>query len=388
MVGYKLKLPYLYECLRFLTNLYLCAGCILNDEFRINMTLLLFYLFLAVFVSFLCSICEAVLLSIRPSYLAGLESEKPQTAQLLKGLIDNIDRPLAAILTANTISHTVGAAGVGAQATVVFGNEYLGLISAVLTFVILIFSEIIPKTLGATFWQELAPSVGRIIQAMIKGLFPLVWLSEKLTKLISGGKTSAFTFSRDEVKAMVEIGKDEGVFTQEEHAIFTNMMKIRQISVRDIMTPRSVVFSLPDQMTPEQYFTKYPNSPFSRVPIFGSSQDDIVGYILKVDILAAIANDNGAEELSKFKRDFVALSDKITVYDAYSELISQKTHMALVLDEYGTVQGLVTLEDIIETIVGLEITDELDTVEDMQILARNRWRKRMEDMGVDIAKIP
>lgn len=352
------------------------------------MTLLLFYLFLAVFVSFLCSVCEAVLLSIRPSYIAKLESENHKSAKLIKELTSNIDRPLAAILTANTISHTVGAAGVGAQATVVFGNQYLGIISAVLTFVILIFSEIIPKTLGATYWQQIAPLTARVIQIMVKGLLPLVWLSEKLTKLISGGKTSAFTFSRDEVKAMVEIGKEEGVFNTEEHAIFTNMMKIRQISIRDIMTPRSVIFSLSENLTTQEYFTKYPNSPFSRIPIFKSSQDDIDGYVLKVDILSAKANNKDEEKLSAFKRNFEALSDNMTVYDAYSQLINAKAHIVLLLDEYGTVQGLVTLEDIIETIMGLEITDELDTVEDMQKHARNKWRERMENMGVDLNELP
>jgi len=318
------------------------------------MTLLFFFLFLAVFVSFLCSVCEAVLLSIRPAYIATLETTNPTLAKKLKSLIDNIDRPLAAILTANTISHTMGAAGVGAQATVVFGNEYLGVISAVLTLVILVFSEIIPKTLGATYWQKLAPAISKIIQWMIWGLFPLVWLSEKLTKFMSGGHASPFTFSRDEVKAMVDIGKNEGVFNEEEHVVFTNMMKIRHISVRDIMTPRSVVFSLSGETTVEQYFTEHPKSAFSRVPLYSSSQDDIKGYALKVDILAALAS---------------------------------QTHIALVLDEYGSVQGLVTLEDVIETIMGLEITDELDTVEDMQILARNQWRKRMKLMGVDSQKV-
>lgn len=351
------------------------------------MTLLIFFLFLAVFVSFLCSVCEAVLLSIRPAYIATLEETKPALAKKLKGLVENIDRPLAAILTANTISHTMGAAGVGAQATVVFGNEYLGIISAVLTLVILVFSEIIPKTLGATYWQKLAPSISKIIQWMIWGLFPLVWLSEKLTKFMSGGHASPFTFSRDEVRAMMDIGKNEGVFNEEEHVIFTNMMKIRQISVRDIMTPRSVIFALSGDMTAEEYFKEHPKSAFSRVPIFSTSPDTIDGYVLKVDILAALASGKKKTKLSTLKRDFFVLTDQMSAFDAHSTLINQQTHMALVLDEYGSVQGLVTLEDVIETIMGLEITDELDTVEDMQLLARNQWRKRMKHMGVDTEKV-
>lgn len=351
------------------------------------MTLLLFYLFLAVVVSFICSICEAVLLSIRPSYLATLEDQDKDRAAKLKNLVDNVDRPLAAILTANTISHTVGAAGVGAQATIVFGSHYLGVTSAILTFVILVFSEIIPKTIGATYWQSLAPSIGVIIHGMVKILFPFVWLSEMLTKMLSGGKASAFTFSRDEVKAIVEIGKDEGLFNEEEHAIFTNLMKIRHISVRDIMTPRSVVFSLPQELTVAEYFKEHRDTPFSRVPIFASDQDDIVGYILKVDILSAQAEGSQKKQLAEFRREFTALSDSMTVFDAHAEMIHLKTHMVLVVDEYGTVQGLVTLEDVIETIMGLEITDESDTVEDMQVLARSQWRKRMEKMGVDLKKL-
>jgi len=204
---------------------------------------------------------------------------------------------------------------------------------------------------------------------------------------MSGGHASPYTFSRDEVKAMVDIGKNEGVFNEEEHVVFTNMMKIRHISVRDIMTPRSVVFSLSGETTVEEYFSEYPQSPFSRVPLFASAPDDIKGYALKVDILAALASGKKKTKLSSLSRDFLVLTDKMSAFDAHAKLINQQTHIALVLDEYGSVQGLVTLEDVIETIMGLEITDELDTVEDMQILARNQWRKRMKLMGVDSQKV-
>ncbi|MEM9468885.1 MAG: hemolysin family protein [Pseudomonadota bacterium] len=348
------------------------------------MTLLIFYLFLAVGVSFFCSISEAVILSVRPSYIAALEANKKRGAKVLKRLSDNLDRPLAAILTANTISHTMGAAGVGAQATIIFGNQYLGLISALLTIVILVFSEIIPKTIGATYWKQLAPSFGVMIDWLIKALLPMVWLSEKLTKAMSGGKTSAFTFSRDEIKAMVEIGKEEGLFNKEEHKIFTNLIKIRQISVRSIMTPRTVIFSLQQDLTAQEFFKNYGSNPFSRIPVFRDNQDDIIGYVLKVDLLAAQAEDNYDKKLYEFARDFVMLSDKATAFEAYNRLIYEKSHIALVIDEYGTVQGLLTLEDVVETIIGLEITDESDTVEDMQILAQNRWRKRAQSMGVEL----
>jgi CBS domain containing-hemolysin-like protein len=350
------------------------------------MTLLLFYLFLAVGVSFFCSISEAVLLSIRPSYIAALENNNKRGANVLKKLNDNLDRPLAAILTANTISHTMGAAGVGAQATVIFGNQYLGLISALLTIVILVFSEIIPKTIGATYWKQLALTFGLLIDGMVKVLLPLVWLSEKLTKLLSGGKSSAFTFSRDEMQAMVEIGKEEGLFNKEEHKIFTNLMKLRKIAVRRIMTPRTVIFSLPQNMTAAEFFKSYADKPFSRIPIYKDNHDDIIGYVLKVDMLTAQAKDDYDRKLVDFIRDFIALSDKATVFEAYNRLVYEKSHIALVVDEYGTVQGLLTLEDVVETIIGLEITDESDTVEDMQILAQDKWKKRMKTIDVEPKK--
>lgn len=346
------------------------------------MSLLIFYLALAVGVSFFCSISEAVILSVRPSYIAALENNKRAGAKVLRKLNDNLDRPLSAILTLNTISHTMGAAGVGAQAALLFGNEYIGIISAILTVVILVFSEIIPKTIGATYWKQLAPTFGILIDWMVKILYPLVWLFERMTKLMSGGHSSAFTFSRDEVQAMVEIGKEEGVFNAQEHKIFTNLMKIRQISVRSIMTPRPVIFAVSQDMSAHDFFGAHSKKPFSRIPIFKNNQDDIVGYVLKVDLLTAQAQDEFDKKLLEFKRDFTVLSDKSTTFEAYNRLIYDKSHIALVVDEYGTVQGLVTLEDVVETIIGLEITDELDTVEDMQILAQTRWRKRMETMGV------
>jgi CBS domain containing-hemolysin-like protein len=201
-------------------------------------------------------------------------------------------------------------------------------------------------------------------------------MSEKLTRLISGGKSGGLTFSRDEVKAMVEIGKDEGVFNQAEHKIFTNLMKIRHIPIRKIMTPRTVIFSVSQDVSVGDFFTAHGEQPFSRIPLFRDNHDDLIGYILKVDILTAQAKDEHDRKASEFLRPFVVFSDTITAFEAYNKLIHDKSHIALVVDEYGTVQGLVTLEDIFETIIGLEITDELDTVEDMQVLAQDQWAKR------------
>ncbi len=346
------------------------------------MTLLILYLALAIGVSFICSVSEAVLLSIRPSYIAAMD-QNSRTARLLNRLQANLDRPLAAILTANTIAHTVGAAGVGAQATLVFGNEYLGITSGVLTFLILVFSEIIPKTLGATYWQQLAPSFGRVIHWMTIGLYPLVWMSERLTRLISGAGHSPFTYTRDEVRAMVDIGKEEGVLDATEHEVVSNIMKLRQLSVRDIMTPRTVIFSLPGTLPVAEVFSDQTNSSFSRIPVFREQADDITGYVLKTDLLIAQARDEFQRTVSEFERELLVLSETLSAAATYDRLTRDKAHMALVVDEYGTVQGLVTLEDVVETLIGLEITDEMDTVEDLQDLANTRWRQRMTDMGID-----
>ena len=346
------------------------------------MSLLIFYLLLAIGVSFFCSIAEVVLLSVRPSYIAAMNQES-KSAKILKKLRDNLDRPLAAILTANTIAHTVGAAGVGAQAASVFGSEYLGLISAVLTFLILVFSEIIPKTLGAVYWQQLAPTFGIFIHFLTIILHPIVWCSEKLTRLLSPSDKNSQTFSRDEMQAMMEIGKEEGVLNIKEHTIVSNLMKLQELSVRDIMTPRSVVFSVKDNMTVQEFFEAHSDSQFSRIPIFSDNSDEVKGYALKTDLLIAQARDEFDRLLVEFKRDFLILPDNLNISRIYDRLVREKSHLALIVDEYGTMQGIVTLEDVVETMIGIEITDELDKVEDMQALAHQRWRDRMQSIGVD-----
>lgn len=347
------------------------------------MTLLLLYLALAIGVSFFCSIAEAVILSIRPSYIAVLEQKHEHSANRLKKLRANLDRPLAAILTANTIAHTVGAAGVGAQAAAVFGSEYLGVTSGVLTLLILVFSEIIPKTIGATYWQGLAPTFGLLIHGLTVILAPFVWCSEKITRLLSPSGTSAFTFSRDEMQAMAEIGKEEGVLDHKEHKIVSNLMKLNQLSVRDIMTPRPVIFSVRADLTAEAFFNEHADKPFSRIPIFEGEKDNFVGYVLKTDLLIAQAKDEFDKTLQEFRRDFVVLPEQLTASNVYDRLMRAKSHIGIIVDEYGTVQGLVTQEDVMETLIGLEITDELDTVEDMQTLAYSRWRERMEAIGIN-----
>ncbi|MBT8472814.1 MAG: HlyC/CorC family transporter [Marinicaulis sp.] len=347
------------------------------------MLLLFAYLALAIVVSFLCSIAEAVLLSVRPAYVTALERSGAPGASALSNLRANLDRPLAAILTLNTISHTVGAAGVGAQAAIVFGNQYLGVVSAVLTLLILVFSEIIPKTLGATYWKSLAPVTGVTLMWITKVMHPIITMSEWLTRRLSRGGASAFTFSRDEMEAMADIGAEEGVLEEREREIVANLMSLDNISIRTIMTPRSVLFSAPRTMTVAAYFEAHAEEPFSRIAIYRDNPDDVDAYVLKAEIFAAQAKDEHERRLEEFARPFPVIPDVVTVFRAFEQLVRDSAHAALVVNEYGDLQGLVTLEDIIETLVGLEITDELDTVEDMQVLARRRMKRRTLESGSD-----
>ena len=347
------------------------------------MTLLIFYLLLAICVSFFCSISEAVLLSVRPSYIGTLESKGQRGAKVLKKLTNNLDQPLAAILTLNTVAHTVGAAGVGAQASAVFGSEYLGVTSAILTLLILVLSEIIPKTIGATYWQSLAPSFGTMINFITRALYPFVWMTKKLTRLISRSDASALTFSRDEIEAMAEIGANEGVLETKELKIVQNLMRLNSLSIQDIMTPRPVVFSVPETMTVQEFFSEHAKKPFTRIPVYGRNIDDVTGYVLKTDLFLAQAKDQFDLPLSEFQRELMMIPAVLTASNCFDRLMHERNHAALVIDEYGSMRGLVTLEDVMETLIGLEITDELDTVEDMQVLARKRWRKRMEAIGIN-----
>lgn len=347
------------------------------------MTMLIVYLMIALVFSFFCSIAEAVLLSVRSAYIAALLNQGVKGAKTLAELKENLDRPLAAILSLNTVAHTAGAAGVGAQSAIIFGNNYIGATSAVLTFLILILSEIIPKTLGATYWRKLALPVAPIIMGLTKLMLPLVWMSERITRLLSSPDSEPSAFSRDELEAMAEIGAEEGKIDAKELKIVSNLMRLRGLSVRDVMTPRSVVFMVPANMTVADFFDEHAAKPFSRIPIHGEDQDDVTGYVLKMDLLVAQARDEFDRKLSEFIRPWLALPDFLSVSEIFDRLMHERAHIALVVDEYGTTQGLVTLEDVVETLFGLEITDELDTVRDMQALAHRRWRERVTALGID-----
>jgi CBS domain containing-hemolysin-like protein len=347
------------------------------------MTTLILYLLLALLVSFFCSLAEAVLLSVNSAYVGAMENRQVRGAKALQQLYASLDRPLAAILSLNTVAHTIGAAGVGAQAAIVFGNQFVGLTSAVLTLLILVFSEIIPKTLGATHWKAMAPSLGIVIVWLTRLLTPLVWLSERITRLLASPEKSVWNFSRDELEAMAEIGVVEGDLDEKEFKVVKNLMRLHSLSVRDIMTPRAVIFAVSHDLTVGDFFRNHSNQPFSRIPVYSANQDDITGYVLKNDLLMAQARDEFERTMSEFVREFPAFPDMLSAFRAFDRLAHERSHILLVIDEYGDFQGVVTLEDVMETLIGLEIIDEQDRVENMQDLAHRRWKERMAALGID-----
>ncbi|MDR9417136.1 MAG: hemolysin family protein [Gracilimonas sp.] len=346
------------------------------------MGLLIFYLLLAIGVSFLCSILEAVLLSISPSFVAVQEKNNPAVGEVLKELKKDIDRPLSAILTLNTIAHTVGAAGVGAQAQVVFGNAYVSLTSALLTLAILVFSEIIPKTLGATYWKALSGFAARITKFLIYLTYPFVILSQWITKWMSSEEKQAPSVSREEFSAMAELGLEEGVFEEGESNIFKNLIRFRSLKVKDIMTPRIVVVKFQEDLTINQILEEKDELRVSRMPIYGENEEDITGYILKNDLYFNLSKNNGDKQLKEIQREVLILPETISLKTLFERLLEKQEHIAVVVDEYGGFSGVVTMEDVVETLLGMEIVDEIDAIEDMQKLARQKWRERAKRLGI------
>ena len=284
-------------------------------------------------------------------------------------------------MSLNTIAHTVGAAGAGAQAAVVFGNHYVGMISAVLTFLILVLSEIIPKTLGAKFWRELAPLVTRMLIPIIWIMWPLVKISQLLTRTLSNQKGKG-KISRDEFSALAKLGFQEGVIHRDESRILTNLLKMDQVRVRDIMTPRTVVFTLKESLTVNETLKAHPVLCFSRIPLIKSNRDEISGFVLKNDILLKAAHQEGSARISEMKRDILVIPQDLPLQEFFGRLLNQRAQLALAVDEYGGTAGIVTLEDLIETLLGTEIVDEGDTVADMRKLAREKWFARAKRLGI------
>lgn len=347
------------------------------------MLMLFVYLFLAIFCSFCCSILESVLLSTPMSFINMKEVEGHPNAEKFRRLKEDIDRPLAAILTFNTISNTLGAAGVGAEVTKLFGNAYFGVASALLTLVILIFSEILPKTLGATYWRSMAMGITKILRTMIVISFPFVLVSELLAKLIKKGDNDP-AISREEVSAMAEMAAEEGEFELSENKLIQNIVRLENVKVEDIMTPQVVVAMEPDTMTVEELYKDKDALHFARIPVYKDDDEDkVTGYVLRQDVMDCIANDQFSTTLKSLQRHIVAVKEGHVITRLWETLIRNKEHIAVVVDEYGSVLGIVTLEDIIETIFGMEIIDETDKVEDMQKYAREEWEKRQKEENME-----
>lgn len=336
------------------------------------MILMFIYLVGAISISFLCSVVEAVLLSTPMSFITMKESEGSANALQLKKYKANIDRPIAAVLSLNTVAHTVGAAGVGAEAVKIFGEESFGIISAILTLLILVLSEIIPKTIGASHWRRLALPVAVVIKGMIIITYPLVWLSEYITKVFSSGE-SRFSVSREEVSAMVNVASEEGVLRTQESKIIQNAFKLTSISAEDIMTPNLVVVSVPDSMTVKEFFSNVELT-YSRIPVYHDNKDYIIGYVLKMTVLELLAKDSFDTRMSEIMRPILSFDEDKKVFGIWKEMLEKKEHISVICDKYGCLRGVVTMEDVIETMLGEEIVDEVDTNVDLQKVAMDKFK--------------
>ncbi|MFD2724844.1 CNNM domain-containing protein [Hyunsoonleella rubra] len=353
------------------------------------MSALIFWATISIFFSFLCSILEAVLLSVTPTFINVKKQEGKDYANTLENLKKDVDKPLIAILTLNTIAHTLGAMMVGIEAENlgydwnVLGINTVGIISAIMTFLILVASEIIPKTIGATYWKGLANFASKTLTVLI---FPLkwtgiLWMLQLTTKLI-GGKGHGSVLSREGFVAMTEIAHEEGVFQENESTIIKNLLNFKQILAKDVMTPRTVMKTEDETTTVEDFFKRNLNIRFSRIPVYSGDTDNITGLVLKDEIFKEMALDNNSKKLSELKRDVIVVNRGLAIPTLFEKLVESRNHMALVVDEYGSVSGLVTMEDVIETLLGLEIMDESDNVSDLQVLARKSWEARAKKLGI------
>jgi CBS domain containing-hemolysin-like protein len=364
------------------------------------MGLLLVYAFIAILVSFWCSIIEAVFLSLTPTYLNINKKEGKSFAVILENHKKDVDKPLIAILTFNTIAHTVGAILVGVQAKTayaeMYGNEktmflgipftedlMVGVVSTIMTILILIASEIIPKTIGATYWRQLSNFTAISLNLLI---FPLkwtgiIWLLQLTTKLI-GGKGQHSVMSRDGFYAMTQIAEEEGVFEASESTVIKNLLTFKNIQAKDVMTPRTVMKTVSEDMTVEAFFKENQHIRFSRIPVFKDETDNITGLVLKDDIFREMANDNNSKKLVDIKRNIIIVNRSLAIPRLLDQLVNSKNHMALVVDEYGSINGIVTMEDVIETLLGFEIMDESDNIADLQHMARKSWEIRAKRLGI------
>lgn len=350
--------------------------------------LVLFFV-LSISFSFLCSIWEAVLLSITPSFISAKERQGSEMARYLKQFKDDIDRPLSAILTLNTFAHTVGAIGVGVQAGHVFGEapgplgmSWESIIAGLMTLAILILSEIIPKTLGANYWHQLSHFTVQSIRFLLFVLAPFVWLSQKITKNMKKEKDRS-VLSRADLHAMTEVGEESGILRTYESSAIKNVLRMDTIPVKTIMTPRVVVLMANGKDLLRQFYESNKPLQFSRIPIYEGNRDNVIGVMLKDDLLQALVEGRDDEYVDSLNRDVLFISENMLLTEFQHIITSEKGHMAIVIDDFGSVRGLITMEDLFETILGLEIVDESDQTDNLQKLARDIWRARAKKLGVN-----
>ncbi len=343
-----------------------------------SITALVLYITLALAVSFLCSILEAALLSTSQSHIELLVEQGKRAGRLMQIFKQDVDRPISAILTLNTIAHTVGAAGAGAQAAAIFGNQFLGLISAILTLLILVLSEIIPKTLGAVYWKQLTTFTAYTIQVMMVVLYPAVWVFEWLTRKLRPEKYES-TFTRDDLEVMAKISAQEGTLEERENRVLRNLFHLDKVQVEAIMTPRTVVMALPETLTIREAMTKYQTMHYSRIPIYTDNIDNITGYVLRHQVFLQSAVDHHHVTLKELAHHMHIVPETAMVADVLDQFITDQEHIFLVIDEYGGTAGIITLEDVIEALLGTEITDESDVVEDLRKLAQERYQRRQRE---------
>lgn len=347
------------------------------------MTLLLVYATVALGFSFLCSVLEAVLLSVTPAYVGTLTEKGRKVGTVLRRLKEEVDRPLAAILTLNTVAHTVGAVGVGAEAQKIWGSESLTVASAVLTLLVLFLSEIIPKTLGAVYWRQLAPWAAWILPPLIWVLFPLVWISQLMARIFSGGKKKGGAVLPEEIAAMARLGFKAGTVEEREGTIVRNVFRLGDVKVRDIMTPRTVVVSLAADRTVDEVLDEHGALHFSRIPVWEDEPHNVVGYVRR-DALLHAGRGGSDQAIGELMTPILVVPESLSVSRLFDRLADEREHVAIAIDEFGGVAGLVTMEDVLETLLGFEIVDEVDPVPDMRALARQRWRQRAESLGIAV----
>lgn len=355
------------------------------------MTLLFIYAVISILFSFLCSILEAALLSFTPTYLRMKVKEGKQYAITLTNFKKDIDQPLIAILTLNTIAHTVGAILVGVEAEKLpykvefLGMNIVGVVSAIMTMLILVVSEIIPKTIGATYWKKLGTFTAMFLKVII---FPLkytgiLWLLMFVTKMV-GKSAHVSTMSREEFIAITDAAEEEGVFEEKETTVIKNLLVFKSVQAKDVMTPFTVVILEDENKSLNEFHQSHKSLRFSRIPIYKNKTHNITGFVLRDDVLEEIVEDRGDKLLGDLRREISVVAAEKPIPELFEIFIKQRMHIAAVVDQFGNTIGIVTMEDIIETLLGLEIMDESDNIEDMQIQARKNWEKRAKRMGIQL----